>query len=923
MADNTSQEKKSHDRYDGPGLRAEQEYRATKDPLLKKVPRNRLSIALQQTKESRLNYSEAISAYGIWTERGPVSDAVGPSNGNTRANSGVTSGRVRAVLVDASDASGNTIWAGGVNGGLWKTTDITASPATWMLVNDFLSNMSVTSICQNPANSSIMYFCTGEAYFNADAVGGDGIFKSTDNGATWAQLSSTTVSSFDYCTKILCDASGNVYVTTRSGVFRSTDGGNSWAAITPSGLTTSRFSDMEISSTGRLHVSAGIFSACSYRYTDNPSSVSSAGWSAASTGYPSSNIRIELACSGNTLYALPSDDSYQVPALYKSTDGGANWSATSGNPSASWAGGQGWYNLAVAIDPSNTNTVIVGGLEAYKTTDGGANWSKLANWVGTIGQYVHADIHFLQIYGSNRVLFGCDGGIHYSADGGATIRDRNTGLRIKQFYSCAIHPVTTNYFLAGAQDNGSHQFSLAGLGATVEVMGGDGAFVHIDQNEPQYQFVSYVYNQYRRSTNGGSSWSAVNLSNSAGQFINPTDYDDAANIMYCSDFAGAYRRWTNPQTGSANASVGITALNGNTITAVKISPYTANRVYFGTENDVAAAKVCYVDNANTTASGTAGVDISTGLPFAASVSCIETGTTDNNLLCSFSNYGINNVWVSSNGGTSWTAIDGNLPDMPVRWCMFVPGNNNAAILATEAGVWFTNSINGSSTVWISSPTFPAVRTDMLQYRSSDQLIAAATHGRGLWTQNLYSILPDNNFNLRGKWLENNATSLSWNFENAATGGKFSVEYSYDGQTFNNASVSLNAESGKTEYNALHSVSRSAIYYRVKYVNINGSVLFSNTIKLTAADLGAGLAITGIFPNPVQSELKAGFYTAVKTNVIYSISSVSGQLIWRNEENIKAPGNYNKTLYVQNLKPGIYILSVSNGDKRVTQKFIKQ
>src|SRR5207248_1950845 len=121
----------------------------------------------------------------------------------------------------------------------------------------------------------------------------------------------------------------------------------------------------------------------------------------------------------------------------------------------------------------------------------------------------------------SQVLIGCDGGLFYSGDGAATFNDRNTGLRIKQLYSCAIHPSTTDYFLAGAQDNGCHQFTNAGLGSTTEVTGGDGAFVHIDQDQPQYQFGSYVYNDYRRSTDGGNTWSAVTFSQSVGQFINP------------------------------------------------------------------------------------------------------------------------------------------------------------------------------------------------------------------------------------------------------------------------------------------------------------------------------------------------------------------------------------------------------------------
>ncbi|MBK8302433.1 MAG: hypothetical protein IPK98_03065 [Chloracidobacterium sp.] len=112
----------------------------------------------------------------------------------------------------------------------------------------------------------------------------------------------------------------------------------------------------------------------------------------------------------------------------------------------------------------------------------------------------------------------------------------------------AIHPTLTNYFLAGAQDNGSHQFSNVGLSTSVEVMGGDGAYVAIDQNEPQFQFVSYIFNQYRRSTNSGATWTTTNLNTTSGQFINPFDYDNTSNIMYCADNAASYRRWTKPQT---------------------------------------------------------------------------------------------------------------------------------------------------------------------------------------------------------------------------------------------------------------------------------------------------------------------------------------------------------------------------------------
>lgn len=742
-------ENEENDKYDGPEKIARMEFERTKDPATGRVPKEQLMVAIEETELSKNNYlsrPEGISALS-WIERGPTSDVPGPSNGNTRANAGIASGRIRALMVDSTDATKKTVWAGSVAGGLWKTTDITVSPANWVLVNDYLSNLSIADICQDPRPGfqNIMYFCTGESYFNADAVQGNGVFKSTDGGNTWNYLAST--STYVNGTRIKCDFQGNIYLATRgTGLLRSTaaSGGAVWTNITPTGILAD-ISDMEISSTAvaaRLHVVVGIFSTQAYRYTDIPATVTSATWTTPITAFPSFAMRAEIGCSGSTLFALPADLTRQVPIIYKSVDGGANWAATTTQPTAGWASAQGWYALSVDIDPSNANTCIVGGLDSWKTTNGGTTWTKISAWVGTAGQYVHADIQKILWWDNgNKLMFGCDGGVHYSADKGTTIRDRNIGLRIKQFYSCAIHPTLTDYFLAGAQDNGVHQFSNAGLSSTIEVTGGDGAFVAIDQDQPQFQFGSYVFNDYRRSTNGGASWSSVTLNGSTGQFINPFDYDNTANIMYCGDAAGAYRRWTDPQTGSTSAVVSITGLGAGNVTTVSVSPYTANRIYLGTDN----GRVVQIDAANTIASGSAGTNIFTGLP-NGSLSCINQGTSDQNLIAVYSNYGINNVWISTNGGTSWVASDGNLPNMPVRWAMFYPGDNTKAYIATETGVWETVLLNGSSTVWAANNTFPNVRTDMIEYRPSDRTIAAATHGRGLWTTVIPSVTtPDIQF----------------------------------------------------------------------------------------------------------------------------------------------------------------------------------
>ncbi len=843
---------------EGPGIsaRLELEISNTKDPALGYVPKARLLTAYEQKRLATTNRATAFT----WTERGPDRDAVGPSNGNTRPGNGITSGRMRAIWEDLGDATGRTVWVGGIDGGLWKTTNITATPATWTPINDYFGNLAVASICQDPTDINIMYFGTGEKAINADAVRGAGIWRSTDHGITWAVMPGTA--NFWNVSKVVCDAAGNLYVgcnstSNNSGLQRFTKSTSTWTNITPSGLDP-RVPDIELSSTGRLHITCGYYNTAAgsagYRYTDNPATVTSTGWSSPVTSFTPVNVNVDLASNGNTLYALPSNTSYQVSTIYKSTNGGANWSATGSTPS--FTSGQAWYCMAIAVDPNNANNVIVGSLDCYKTTNGGTSWTKISEWVGTTGQYVHADQQIITWRSNNQVLFGCDGGIHYSANGGTTIVDKNIGLRIKQFYAIANHPTSTNYFLAGAQDNGVHQLNNVGMGASVEVTGGDGAFVHIDQNQGQYQWGSYVYNQYRRSTNSGSTWSSVNYSSSAGRFINPTDYDDANNIMYCSGVQNAFVRWSNPQTGSTFTSVTMSGLNTGTVSAVKVSPYTNHTVFFGGGRSTVAPTLIKATNANATPTFT-NIISAAMQTVSTNIACVELGTDENNIIVAFSNYGINNLWVTSNGGTNWTAIDGNLPDMPVRWAMFYPGNNTRAIIATETGVWQTELINGASTIWDPETNFPNVRTDMLQYRASDQLLSAATHGRGIFTTIITTTPTCGTVTgLSSSSITTTSATVSW----SALGGANNYDVDYK---LASSGTWLNAATATTSTSVnLSGLSASSLYdWRVR-ANCTGATGGYTQAQFTTASPASCGTVTGLASSAITSSSATVNWTAL-------------------------------------------------------------
>ena len=736
--------------YDGPAERDDLEFEKTVDPALGYVPAERLFNAIEYTENEKKKARNARQqGMLLWTERGPIYDTVGPSNGNSRAGVNYTAGRIRAMLVDTlADPSGNTVFAGGVSGGLWKTTNFLSAVPNWEAINDYFDNLAISSITQNPSDPDEMYFATGEPTVNADAVNGAGIWKSTDHGKNWMRLPGThqLVRSF----KIVCDNNGNVYLAARTttvpvfqphGLFRSKDGGATWTNITPTGLTSNNSCmDLELSKTGRFHASFGYRgSVVNHRYTDDPANVSSAsGWNA-STGINPTNLianRLDLDVVGNVVYAVTISSANNIDYAYKSVDGGATFARqnTIAYPAA-LTNTQGWYNVAIAVNPENTNEFIVGGLDAYRSTNSGATITRTTNWVAST-PYVHADHHNMFWWkarnGESRVLIACDGGLFLSRNNGVDWQDKNRNLAIKQFYAAAIHPEAgSNYLLAGAQDNGTHQLKYPGLSSSVEVTGGDGCYVHINQKNPLVQFGSYVYNQYRRSLDGGKTWSSINFSNGAqGMFVNPFDYDDNKNIMYACWATNTILRWMGANTGTSANTLAIPGLGAPA--AFKVSPHTADRVFIGSNT----GRIFRLDRANTATPATVATDAKniTGASFPFGfINSVNVGTTDDYLVATFTNYGINNVWYSKDGGTSWSAVDGNLPDMPVRWGMFVPGQDDKLIIATEAGVYTTQAVDGAKTVWSVNPGFPTVKTNMLKMRTSDNTVVAATHGRGLFT----------------------------------------------------------------------------------------------------------------------------------------------------------------------------------------------
>ena len=678
-----------------------------------------------------------------------------------------------------------------------------------------------------------------------------------------------------------------------------------------------------------MHVSLGynsISTTLAYRYTNQPTEVDSTSW-LSGAGLPTTGGRMELATKGDTLYAVPSGNGTTVVESYKSYDGGANWvKANPTNYPTSPTSSQAWYDLTLAINPDNASQIIIGGLDAYKSVDTGKTLTRSTAWVGISTQpYVHADHHYMQWYksgGENRVIIGCDGGAFLSRDTGKTYKDRNNGLAIKQFYSVAIHPTLPNYFLAGAQDNGSHQFKNPGLSYSTEVTGGDGAIVDIDQVNPQYQFTSYVYNAYYRSINGGANWTSFSFSGSTGQFINPFVYDGVGQKLYACEGNNVIRRWDNPTTavnvsGSVTTLLTVPVLSGSYPSAFLMSLKTPHRIFVGTN----AGKLVYIDSANTVTNTNVAAnttDISGPWGTAVYINGIAIGSSDQNIAIAITNYGVSNVWVTNDGGTSWTAVDGNLPDMPVRSVIFNPTNDKQLIIGTEAGVYTSSNIAGAATFWSVSPGFPTVRVDMLKLRPADRLVAAATHGRGLFTSVISQILPIRNVKLTGTSAGDGLALLNWTCQGEDNRTRFVLQYSTDGVSFNKIT-----ELPYTVKQYRHLFQAATGYYRIMAIEPNEAAVFSNIVAVNNTSIVKGVQVR-IAPNPVTNSRASFIMSSSEAgNYSWSLSDMQGRTLQTGTGKLTAGSSQSQAINAAKLPSGMYRIRLVQGSRQVTSAFMKQ
>ncbi len=710
--------------------------------------------------------------------------AAAPGPGLSPANAGWTGlgpgnigGRIRSMVIDPTDSA--TLFVGSVGGGVWITND---SGAHWRPADDLMGNLAVCSMIMDPINKQIMYAGTGEGFGNVDAIRGAGIFKTTDGGASWSVLPATapdqpppapTNTNFYYVNRLAIASDASVIVAgTRTGIFRSTDGGLTWTAT------------LQNANIGRVAFAPGDNTKLVASGNSNDGRVfystnGGAAWTVgtrASAGFG----RVDLAyAKGDASIVYASVDASPSPSeLWKSSDGGKTYSKQqaklASGAAANFLGGQGWYDNIVWVgDSTNTNLLIVGGVDLFRSTDGGNTLTPISTWWDN--RSAHADHHIIvEDPGYNgttntKVWFGNDGGMYFTNDVKTVGNNaaapyvngwvnKNSKFEVTQYYGVASD-ATTKTVVGGAQDNGSLRYTpTAGANQWNSWYGGDGGQVAVDPGNPNPPAIGptyygeYVQLRIFRNTNSGASSSASQYicgryydAAAGGWQWKPAPYlipdavgDQGANFIapFTMDpsnanriLAGGVSLWetTDPKTLNTNATgptwTSIKPGIGSKMSAVTIGPSNPNLIYVGYNNGRIDKSV------NGTAKPPVWTTVSGPIGVNRMCTCVAIDPKDSNVVyATFGGYTSGNVWKSTDGGTTWYDISAELPEAPVRWVTIHPTDSDYVYLGTEVGVIVSDD---AGVHWNPTNEGP---TDCCVYQLSwmDSTLLCATHGRGVF-----------------------------------------------------------------------------------------------------------------------------------------------------------------------------------------------
>lgn len=594
-------------------------------------------------------------------------------------------------------------------GGLWKTTD---GGTTWANLTDALSSQVSGCVALDPWDPNIIYYGTGEEYYAGGTLSGVGIWRSTNGGATWTLYGNSTFAGQRINEIVINNANPSKWhVSTDWGIYVTTNNGASFTRVLV-GVGSALLRDPSSSSV--------YYAALGWPFGGDPpngvykSVDGGITWFLQSTGLPTGTSagRIELTiCTSNqlVLYAAIASPTNYFPTVYKTTNGGNTWAPTAAVSTAGYA--QGWYDLCIRVHPTNPDLVFCGEVRLSRSTNGGASWSNVTP--------DHTDMQALEFHPTSpgTIYLGGDFGLYRSTNQFTNYTKLNTGRGTMEFYAFDHHPTDAGKLSAGAQDNATQNRN--GSNNYTVVIGGDGFWTAYHRTNPLIMLGEVYYGQIYRSTNGGGSYSGVaNLSGDNAPWSTVIINDPTNHSNF---YAGARRLYKSSNSGQNWAQTSGMINSGQVISAIAVAPNNGARIYTGFED----GRVFVSDN-----TGASWTGASNGLPLRT-VTGIAVDPNDAAVAwASVSGTGGGHVYKTTNSGTTWTNVSGNLPDVPANTIEINPLDTTQVFVGTDIAPFTTT--NGGASWSKFGNGFPTTVITVMKANAVTKFLQCSTYGRGMW-----------------------------------------------------------------------------------------------------------------------------------------------------------------------------------------------
>ena len=873
-----------------------------------------------------------VDGYGAWSSLGSV------------ANIG---GRILSIAIDPNNV--NNLFIGSASGGIWKSTNAGSS---WSYVPTGLPVLGVASVVYHPTNSNILLAGTGEVYrtnnsnigynvWKARGTYGVGIIRSTDGGNTWTQVLTKNTSDLFAIQQLMYDPNNanTVYACATDGLYKSTNGGATWSTTPLYTINYVRDIAIHPADPNQIVISVGNLVdpiKGVYRTTNG-----GASWTASTTIGSSYSGYVSLDNNGTRLYAGVGSGG-AGSELYMSNDFGATWSLKT---NSSHCGGQYWFAHEVEVDPNDADQVFMGGVSYYTyTSTNGTTGGNKASFSGG-----HPDVHDIEILPSNSniIYIANDGGMYKSINGGGSFSAINTGLIAVQFYaSFAASPTSPNIMIGGLQDNGVVKYNGSSWSTVIGGDGGPAVFHPKNGNK-------VLYSNDARAVfySGNAGGSEIQLLTNLGYGYAPQVYDDRTGFM--SPVAMSYPT-TAPNrlvmyAASDNLHISLDSggsfsrpdpvnmtrpidLNNKPAIALAVSKDDRNKVYVSTSplsqrdddglNFNAPARVLRSLNASDNANYSF-TNISSSLPDRFTTDFAISSFDDDSVYITMGGFGGGHVYLTPDGGITWLNRSSGLPDVPFNAIVIDPVRPDVIYAACDFGVYVSHN-KGVNWFDFNNGFWETTLVMDLQI-TADNKIAAATHGKGVFRSDLFTppiTLPVTFTSFTGI-NRNDNNDLRWTVEDEYSLSRYEVERSLDGNHFqkigNVAARNVTAQTIYTYSDNIINIIAPSYYYRLKAVNLNGTYFYSDIVLIRSNKKSTFKVFGNPFTDHILFQYNAG--TAGKMTV--QLADINGRILRKEEQQVTTGYAYYTVNNLSTLSAGTYILELWINNQRYAEKIIKR